>query len=611
MKNSTCSTLQAAGIAIACWLLPSVGLASVEVKGLYYDLDEAEQTAVVVANPEKYDGYVTIPEDITVDGSTYHVSAIADCAFIDCHDLEMVVIESTSLTSIGYSAFERCYSLIGIYFAEGLKRFGYEAFKDCCSLQRVELPETLKTIGDRSFLGCTGLTKINIPESVHYLGDQWVSGCPLRLLIAGHREPLSIKAGSFKGLNKEFCILCVPEGSRQDYQTANVWKTFPRIVEGVVEADLCGDQVIYYVTSDMTMTVTGTGAMWDFLEYLNERPVTELPIENLVVEEGVTYLGDGAFQNETLAAISIPNSVYSMGSFTFHHSKWYASQPDGLLYAGKVAYDLKGDAMEGKDVILEDGTLGIANSAFLKHSISSLFIPASLIHVPTFINNFSDGVYTKFALLSDVGSIVIDPENKVYDSRDNCNAIIESATNDLIVGSRATTIPEGVISIAPFALFNVTSVTFPASVTRVDNLAFTSKLIHQWALDDYRYDAAVSPIETIVMEGSTPPAVALLPLIADMPYMGMFDTSHFAGIRNPKDCTLYVPLGSQSDYMNADGWKDLNIVEYDPNVGPTAIESIRESNAASRQIFDLQGRRLNNASGHSIIIENGRKRIQR
>ena len=72
-----------------------------------------------------------------------------------------------------------------------------------------------------------------------------------------------------------------------------------------------------------------------------------------------------------------------------------------------------------------------------------------------------------------------------------------------------------------------------------------------------------------------------------------------------------VNINGQSDYMNADGWKDLNIVEYDPNVGPTAIESIRESNAASRQIFDLQGRRLNNASGHSIIIENGRMRIQR
>ena len=43
MKNSTFSTLQAAGIAMACWLLPTVGLASVEVDGLFYDLNKAKK----------------------------------------------------------------------------------------------------------------------------------------------------------------------------------------------------------------------------------------------------------------------------------------------------------------------------------------------------------------------------------------------------------------------------------------------------------------------------------------------------------------------------------------------------------------------------------------
>ena len=76
-------------------------------------------------------------------------------------------------------------------------------------------------------------------------------------------------------------------------------------------------------------------------------------------------------------------------------------------------------------------------------------------------------------------------------------------------------------------------------------------------------------------------------------------------------CILYVPFGSKEAYQSATGWKDfLHIEEYDPEGGTTAIETIRESTSAPRQIFDLQGRRLNDAPGHSIIIENGRKRIQ-
>lgn len=58
-------------------------------------------------------------------------------------------------------------------------------------------------------------------------------------------------------------------------------------------------------------------------------------------------------------------------------------------------------------------------------------------------------------------------------------------------------------------------------------------------------------------------------------------------------------------------WGDFSIVEYDPDQGgTTAIETVREQDTTTKQIFDLQGRCLHDASGHSIVIENGRKRIQ-
>ena len=113
------------------------------------------------------------------------------------------------------------------------------------------------------------------------------------------------------------------------------------------------------------------------------------------------------------------------------------------------------------------------------------------------------------------------------------------------------------------------------------------------------------------MEGSTPPALTLLEPLKGRIDLLLFDAIHFPGV-DTENCILYVPLGSMSDYMNANGWKDFkNIVEYDPNQGPTAIETIRESSTAPHQIYDLQGRRLNDASTRSIIIENGKKRLTR
>jgi hypothetical protein len=226
MKNFTCSIVKAAGIAMACWLLPSLGWASVEVNGVYYDLDEADQTAVVVANPDKYVGTVNIPGDITVDGKTYLVTAIADCAFIDNYDLEQVYMESSNLTKIGFSAFERCYSLNSVTLPEGLKFFNYEAFKDCRSLERVQLPSTLEHIGGRSFMNCVSLTKINVPESAAYLGNKWLYDCPLIVLVADSQEPLKLKEDPFEGLDKDACILSVPEGCKEAYQAAKVWKDF-------------------------------------------------------------------------------------------------------------------------------------------------------------------------------------------------------------------------------------------------------------------------------------------------------------------------------------------------------------------------------------------------
>ena len=63
----------------------------------------------------------------------------------------------------------------------------------------------------------------------------------------------------------------------------------------------------------------------------------------------------------------------------------------------------------------------------------------------------------------------------VYESREDCNAIIEKATNTLIYGSRNTTIPDGVTSIGNYALsgrYRLTKINIPDSVKSIGLMAF-------------------------------------------------------------------------------------------------------------------------------------------
>ena len=72
-------------------------------------------------------------------------------------------------------------------------------------------------------------------------------------------------------------------------------------------------------------------------------------------------------------------------------------------------------------------------------------------------------------------SIVVESSNTTYDSRDNCNAIVETKSNALIAGCKTTTIPNSITSIGNSAFSGcsgLTSITIPNSVTSIGERAF-------------------------------------------------------------------------------------------------------------------------------------------
>ena len=94
------------------------------------------------------------------------------------------------------------------------------------------------------------------------------------------------------------------------------------------------------------------------------------------------------------------------------------------------------------------------------------------ITIPNSVTSIGNGAFRQCSSLT---SIVVDEGNTHYDSRNNCNALIETSSNKLIAGCINTIIPNSVTSIEEWA-FNgcsgLTSITIPNSVTSIGNNAF-------------------------------------------------------------------------------------------------------------------------------------------
>lgn len=92
----------------------------------------------------------------------------------------------------------------------------------------------------------------------------------------------------------------------------------------------------------------------------------------------VKGIGVRAFQNKNITAITLPDSVVTVGYEAFAGTDWLAAQPDGVIYVGKVAYGYKGSLPADMAITIADGTLAISEWAFVSSPIKSVTIPGSV-----------------------------------------------------------------------------------------------------------------------------------------------------------------------------------------------------------------------------------------
>lgn len=209
-------------------------------------------------------------------------------------------------------------------------------------------------------------------------------------------------------------------------------------------------------------------------------------------------LGDGVFYNcDNLESINIPSTLKKLGSCAFFLNDNLICEYDdiyGVKYLGNkenpylILYDSVGSSITEcvvnenckfindyaftycsklASVTIPEGVMSIGDSAFYSCSIlKSLYIPSTVCYIGDATLNCS----------SSIEEIIVAESNPYYDSRENCNAIIESKTNTLIYGCKTTVIPDTVEVIKDKAYYGnsqVESIYIPASVKEIGIYVFS------------------------------------------------------------------------------------------------------------------------------------------
>ena len=461
---------------------------------------------------------ITIPKNVT---------SIGDYAFDGCSGLTSITIPN-NVTSIGRSTFNSCTGLTSVTIPDGVASIGDYAFYKCTGLTSITIPNSVAVIGDWAFYGCSGLTSITIPNSVTSIGYSAFYGCTGLTSITIPHSVTSIGGSAFSGCS-ELSSIDFPNASNCDIGSNVFYNT--KWFENVGDYDYVyfGDCLYRYKGIGKTATIkNGTKKIWSGA-FLDCSSLTSVTIPN-----SVTSIGDAAFSSCTgLTSITIPNSVTSIGERAFYYctSLTSVSIPDNITSIGDEAFDEYSSITSsntpnnvlsiGKfafgycynliSIDIPSRATSIGTSAFWEcYSLSSITIPnmtsigrcaftwcASLtsinisncvttiegsafqncvgltsITIPKNVTNIES---TPFNGCTGLTSIKVEEGNAYYDSRDNCNAIINKSNNELIAGCRNTIIPNSVTSIGTWAFSRctgLTSITIPNSVKTIDKSAF-------------------------------------------------------------------------------------------------------------------------------------------
>lgn len=348
-------------------------------------------------------------------------------------------------------------------------------------------------------------------------------------------------------------------------------------------------------------------------------------LRSVTLEEGIDTIGFSVFNGCTrLHSLHIPASASRVGGITAPRCDSLVSitvDPANPYYDSRdncnaIIHTASNTLLQGcKNTVIPDGITVLATSSFRGCTgLQSISIPETVTRIESFAFsdcydlkyiNIPSGVDTIYGLAFNscinLESIAVNPANTHYDSRDNCNAIIHTASNSLIQGCKNTVIPSSVETIDDHSFYECLfdSIFIPEGVTSIERYAFgncenlvavdlpgTLTYIGNYAFHSY------TDLYDITCRALTPPKVGIYA---------------FAGYSS----TLHVPAQSVEAYSEADTWREFNIEPIEEKTEPTNPSDqdvyylngiIHNDECLTLRLYATDGRLLTTSSSSTIDL---------
>lgn len=309
-----------------------------------------------------------------------------------------------------------------IVIPKGVTLIEPNAFRHIEGITSVIIPNSVTTIGADAFSECNNLTFVLIPNSVKCIcaGAFWNCSSLTSITI-----PQSVKyIGECAFADCSGLSSIVVESGNKQFDSRDNCNAIIETAENMIIADCKNTIIPKGVTR---ICVEGYRDCIFEINQKDEDICLERCPENISLSVGDT--------------VTIPNTITSIAPSAF-----------GLVD-------------EVKTIIIPNSVKIIRDEAFRNcYDLESIIIPDSVTMI-------GKGVFSGCSKLK---SVIVSSGNPIYDSRSDCNAIIETQSNTLIAGCSQSTIPDSIESIVEFAFEHIELPLFivPESVKSIDNFAF-------------------------------------------------------------------------------------------------------------------------------------------
>ena len=532
--------------------------------GFYYYYNPSNNRAELEAAPDSsylnLTGVVTIPDSITVvetvngvsQEKVYHVTAVRSYAFQNCTGITEVIIPE-AVTYIGVYSFAGCTGLNRITIPKKLSTLAGNAFDGCTSLTsviynaenltsaygiwpnenvtEVTINEGVRVLPRNIFKGAK-MTSVTLPQSLKYIGESSLAYCSELTEIVVPDSVTKIGYGAFQydtnltDLTIGYLVDTIGNSAVAACNNIKNLTWYPRrvlrnggVARSSIEHVTLGDRVEYLNKGIVNSTSITELTIPSSVKVISDGAVQQCKrLKTITFNEGLDSICDNAFNScDSLVSFTLPNTLVHIGSYAFAYNKCLPS------------------------IILPSSLKSIDSWAFnYCLALQEIYIPRSVERIDS----------CAICYTPSLASIVVEDGNPYYNSQNNCNALIETATGNLMAGCYNTVIPSSVRSIGPWSFhhavrlaeanipegvrvigygafrecWSITKVTLPSTLDSIADLAFYYTI----------------QIDTVKCYAVNPPI--------------LHDQYAFELMWYNKESRLFVPARSVDAYKTTDYW---------------------------------------------------------